>query len=184
MDLFLRAVTLLSRFCGVIAAACLAAACVVVCQMVVLRYFMDASTVWQTEFVTYAVVASTLVGSPYVLLSRGHVNVDLLPHYLGHSGRVVLAFLSSLLALAFCIVLAWSSWRYFHEALVNGWSTETVWAPPLWAVLLPMPVGISVLGLQYVADIIQLLTGREPPFGMEPAVGMPFDRHPHPEELE
>jgi len=184
MNAFVRGVTLLSRACGVLAALCLAAACVIVCQMVVLRYWLGASTTWQTEFVTYAVVASTLIGSPYVLLTRGHVNVDLLPHYLGQTGRMILALISSALGLLFCMVLGWSSWLYFHEAWAEGWVTETVWAPPLWIVLLPLPFGIAVLTLQYLADIIRLLTGQDPPFGMEPAVGMPFARHPHPEELE
>ena len=100
MNAFVRGVTLLSRACGVFAALCLAAACVIVCQMVVLRYWLGASTIWQTEFVTYAVVASTLIGSPYVLLTRGHVNVDLLPHYLGQTGRMILALIASVLGLA------------------------------------------------------------------------------------
>jgi len=184
MNAFVRVVILLSKSCGIFAALCLAAACLVVCEMVILRYGLNASTVWQTEFVTYAVAASTLVGSPYVLLKRGHVNVDLLPHYLGHAGRMILAVLASLLAFCFCAVLAWSSWRYFHEAWTNGWATETVWAPPLWIVILPMPLGMTVLSLQYLVDIIQLLRGRDLPFGMEPAPGMPFDRRLRPEELE
>lgn len=47
--------------------------------MVVVRYVLGTSTIWQNEFVTFAVVAATLFGSPYVLLTKGHVNVDLLP---------------------------------------------------------------------------------------------------------
>jgi len=179
MNAFVRVVTLLSQACGVFAALCLAAACVIVCQMVVLRYGLGASTIWQTEFVTYAVVASTLIGSPYVLLARGHVNVDLLPHYLGHTGRMILALIASALGLVFCLVLGWSGWLYFHEAWVEGWVTETVWAPPLWIVLFPLPVGIGILTLQYVTDIACLITGRDLPFGMKPA-----DRPLHPEELE
>jgi hypothetical protein len=31
-----------------------------------------------------------------------------------------------------------------------------------------MPVGLAMLTLQYVADLGCLLTGREPPFGLEP----------------
>jgi TRAP-type C4-dicarboxylate transport system permease small subunit len=174
VNAFVRGVALLSQACGVVAAACLAAACLVVCQMVVLRYGLGASTIWQTEFVTYAVVASTLIGSPYVLLERGHVNVDLLPHYLGHNGRLILALLASFLGLTFCLVLGWAGWQYFHEAWVEKWTTPTVWAPPLWIVLLPFPIGIGLLSLQYVADIACLITGHSLPFGMPS----------HPEELE
>ncbi len=172
MDLFVRVIRFLSQVTGVFAAFCLMAACLVVCQMVFMRYVLNASTVWQTEFVTFAIVAATLIGSPYVLLTRGHVNVDLVPHYLGHRARLVLALFASGLALVFCAVLAWAGWHYFYEAWAEGWVTETVWALPLWIPLLPLPLGIGLLCLQYVADILCLLRGQEMSFNM------------HPEELE
>lgn len=161
MQRFARGVRRLSGICGVLAAVCLAAACLVVCQMVFVRYLLKASTVWQTEFVLYSVVAATLIGSPYVLAVRGHVSVDLAARHLGPVGGRVLSLIAALLGMAFCIVLAWSGWRYFYEAWTFGWVTESVWAPPLWIVLLPLPVGIGVLVLQYCVEILALLTGRE-----------------------
>jgi len=151
-----------------IAAVRLAAAVLVVCQMVFLRYVLKASTVWQTEFVIYVLVGAVLIGSPYVLLIRGHVNVDLLPLYLGHRLRMLLAFGASAISLASCLVLTWTGWELFHEAWVNGWVTDTVWELPLWIAYLPLPVGIGLLSLQYVADIACLATGRDMPFGMSP----------------
>ena len=64
--------------------------------MVVMRYILNESTVWQTEFTTYSIVGATLIGSPYVLLRRGHVNVDLLPLYLPHRARLALAAMDRL----------------------------------------------------------------------------------------
>lgn len=148
-----RVVRQLSMLCGIVAAATLGAACVVVCQMVFVRRVLGESTVWQTEFVTYAIVAATLVGSPYVLAVGGHVNVDLLGRALGPRGRRMLDLLAGAIGVAFCAVLAASGWRYFHEAWAAGWTTETVWAPPLWVVLLPLPLGAGVLTLQYVVDL-------------------------------
>lgn len=161
MDRFIAGVHQISRVCGTLAAICLASACVVVCQMVVIRYVLGASTVWQSEFVTFAIVAATLIGSPYVLLTRGHVNVDLLPHYLGETGKHWLAVVASGFGLVFCGVLAWTGWTYFYEAWSEGWVTASVWAPPLWIPLLPLPLGLGLLTLQYTADILCLVTGRE-----------------------
>jgi hypothetical protein len=31
-----------------------------------------------------------------------------------------------------------------------------------------MPIGLGLISLQYVVDLICLLTGREPPFGLKP----------------
>ncbi|BAU48005.1 C4-dicarboxylate ABC transporter substrate-binding protein [Sulfurifustis variabilis] len=166
MDSFVRLVRATSMLCGILAVAALLAAVVVVCQMVVMRYFLGASTVWQTEFVTFAIVAATFIGAPYVLLHKGHVNVDLVPFYIPHRARLVLALFASGVSLVFCLVLAWYSWVYFHEAWTGGWTTETVWALPLWIPLLPLPIGMALLALQYVADILCLATGRDAPFGM------------------
>ena len=87
MDRFIRGITRVSQACGFFAAALIAAGVVVVCEMVIIRYVLNENTIWQTDFVTYSLVAATFIGSPYLLLTRGHVNVDVLPLYLGPKGR-------------------------------------------------------------------------------------------------
>jgi TRAP-type C4-dicarboxylate transport system permease small subunit len=168
LELFIATVRRLSQACGVLSALTLAAAVLVVCQMVVLRYLLNQSTVWQTEFAVYSIVGATLIGSPYVLLRRGHVNVDLLPLYLPHRARLGLAFLASFLALAFCAVLTYSGLEMWLDAWHGNWKTSSIWALPLWIAYAPIPLGIGLLCLQYVADILCLATGRAMPFGMEP----------------
>ncbi len=165
IDAAIRAIHTLSRACGALAAFCLGSACVVVCQMVVARYILGTSTIWQNEFVTFAVVAATLLGSPYVLLTRGHVNVDLLPHYLTPGARRWLALFASALGWVACATLTWTGWQYFHEAWTFGWVTPSLWAPPLWIPLLPLPLGLGLLTLQYSADIFCIATNRAAPFG-------------------
>ena len=168
MELFITTVRRLSQLCGILSALTLAAAVLVVCQMVVMRYVLGESTVWQTEFTVYSIVGATLIGSPYVLLRRGHVNVDLLPLYLPHRARLVLAFLASFMALAFCAVLAYSGFELWLDAWRGNWATSSIWALPLWVAYAPIPLGIGLLCLQYVVDILCLATGREMPFGLEP----------------
>jgi len=138
------------------------------CQMVVIRYFLNESTIWQTEFVIFSLVGATFIGCPYVLKLKGHVNVDLLPNYLGQRNRFILAIIANLLGLLFCLLLTWKGYELFHEALVNGWTTDTIWALPLWVPYLPLPLGIGLMSLQYIADILALISGQDLPFGMEP----------------
>lgn len=159
MQAYIRSVSALSRAGGVIAMLLLAAAVLVTCQMIFIRYFLNSSTIWQTEFVIYSIVAATFIGSPVVLLERGHVGVDLLPRALGGKTGLVLELIGGLAGLAFCVLLAWSGWIYFHEAWEGNWRTATVWALPLWIPLLPLPLGIGLLALQYVAEIIKLREG-------------------------
>jgi len=168
LELFITTVRRLSQFCGILSALTLAAGVLVVCQMVAMRYLLDQSTVWQTEFTVYSIVGATLIGSPYVLLRRGHVNVDLLPLYLPHRARLVLAYLASILALAFCVALTYSGAELWLDAWHGNWKTSSVWQLPLWIAYAPIPLGIGLLCLQYLADILCLATGRAMPFGLQP----------------
>ena len=69
MDYFLKAIRLVSAACGIFAAGLIAASVVIVCQMVFIRYVLNQNTIWQTDFVTFSLVAATFIGSPYVLLT-------------------------------------------------------------------------------------------------------------------
>lgn len=168
MDQFVRTVRALSLFCGYVAAALIGAGVLVVCHMVFVRYFLNQNTIWQTDFVTYSLVAATFIGSPYVLMTRGHVNVDVLPHYFGPRPRYWLALASVLMSLAFCIIMTVLTFMFWHEAWTNRWVSDTMWRARLWIPYGSMPIGLGILTLQYVADLINLVTGREPPFGIQP----------------
>jgi TRAP-type C4-dicarboxylate transport system permease small subunit len=134
--------------------------------MVFLRYALNQATIWQTDFVTYSLVAATFIGSPYVLLTRGHVNVDVLPQHLQPRARWWLALASILMSLAFCGLLALLTARFWLEAWEQRWVSDTMWRARLWIPYSSMPVGLAILTLQYVADLYCLLSGREPPFGI------------------
>lgn len=153
---YVHIVDALSRAAGAIATLLLAGAVLVVCQMIFVRYVLNGSTIWQTEFVIFSIVAATFIGSPYVLLHRGHVRVDLLPDALTGRRRLALEIVAGLLSITFCALLAWAGWHYFYEAASRGWRTETVWALPLWIPLLPLPLGFGLLCLQYVAELLKL----------------------------
>jgi TRAP-type C4-dicarboxylate transport system permease small subunit len=136
--------------------------------MVVLRYFLGASTIWQTEYVTYSLVAATFIGGPYVALVKGHVNVDLVPLAVGPRGRMRLAIIASVVALLFSVIASVTGLQLWLEAWEGGWRTDTVWSLPLWIPYLPMPIGFGLMALQYLVDILCLLKGDEMPFGIQP----------------
>ena len=166
MDAYIRAVTFLSRAAGVFAALLIALAVLVICDMVVERYLLNHTTVWQIDVVTYSIVAATFVGCAYVLMYRGHVNVDVLPMYLRGRPRFWLAMFTGLLSLAFCATLFVLCAKFWYEAFDGNWRSNTVWRARLWIPYLSMPVGLGLLVLQYVAEIACLVTGRTPPFGI------------------
>ena len=166
MKAYIRAVTFLSRAAGVIAALLIALAVLVICDMVVERYILSRTTIWQIDVVTYCIMAATFIGSSYVLMTRGHVNVDVLPLHIGPRQRYWLALITILVALAFCTVLFALCTLYWYEAWSKNWHSDTVWRARLWIPYLAMPVGLGLLVLQYVGELLCLLGGLTPPFGL------------------
>jgi TRAP-type C4-dicarboxylate transport system permease small subunit len=169
MDVYIRTVNYLSRVAGVVAAFLIGIAVLVICDMVIERYIFNLTTIWQIDVVTYTIVAATFVGSAYVLMTRGHVNVEILPLHVGPRTRYWLALSTSLLAVAFCVVLWVACTRYWYQAYSLGWRSDTVWRARLWIPFLSMPIGLGLLVLQYVAEVLALATGRAHPFGLAPA---------------
>jgi TRAP-type C4-dicarboxylate transport system permease small subunit len=165
---YLRAVTWLSRVSGVVAAGLIALAVLVICEMVVERYILGHTTIWQIDVVTYSVVGATFIGSAYVLMTRGHVNVDVLPLHLSARPRYRMALVTIVAGLAFCVVLFVMSVLYWHEAWAGNWRSDTVWRARLWIPYASMPIGLGLLVLEYIAELIRLVTGRTPPYGIDP----------------
>jgi TRAP-type C4-dicarboxylate transport system permease small subunit len=163
---FALAIKRVSQLCGIVAAALIALGVVVVCQMVFIRYVLNQNTIWQTDFVTWSLVAATFIGSPYVLLTRGHVNVDVLPLYLGERARWWLALASILMSAFFCAVLLWLAARFWLESWEQKWVSDTMWRARMWIPYSSMPIGLGILLLQFIADFEALVSGREPPFGI------------------
>jgi TRAP-type C4-dicarboxylate transport system permease small subunit len=166
ITLYIRGVVALSRLCGVASASMILFGVIIVCQMVFVRYVLHESTVWQTPAVTFLLVAATFIGAPYVLLKRGHVNVDILPLFLPRSWARSLSAISILLSLAFCAVIAWYSAGFWHEVWTKNWQSSTSWRVPLWLPYLSLPLGFAVLCLQCIADLLGIVTGRDKPFGL------------------
>ena len=54
MDAYIRAVAFLSRLAGVVAACLIGLGVIVICDMVVERYILNLTTIWQIDVVTSA----------------------------------------------------------------------------------------------------------------------------------
>ena len=159
---WVRAVHALSRAFGVFSAGLILLSVFVVCQMVFVRAVLGQSSIWQTEFVTFALIAATFLGAPYILLTRGHVNVDVLPLMVRQPARYRLHFVGSVLALAFCACSCGCGALVVRD-LATGQTTSSIWRARLWIPYLSVPLGLALLCLQYVAEICSCSPGASTP---------------------
>jgi TRAP-type C4-dicarboxylate transport system permease small subunit len=172
---FIRGVGNLSRLFAVLATLLIIAAMLVVCQMILMRYVFRLPTIWQTDFVVFSATAAMFLGAPYVLMTGGHVGVDVIELMVKERTRARMRIVSSLLGLTFCIVMLIATWVQFHDAWSGNWKHSSMWAPPLWVPLATLPLGFGLLCLQYVAQILALVTTDETPAGDHaPLAGAPI----------
>ncbi|MEZ5931556.1 MAG: TRAP transporter small permease [Alphaproteobacteria bacterium] len=149
-----RVVCWLSTLGGIVAVCLLLVALAAVCHLVFVRYVLGASAIWQHETVSFSLIGATFLGAPYVLMTKGHVNVDLLDHYVGDGARSTLSAAASLVTIGFCGLIAFLSYHWWWDAWAGDWHNESVWAPPLWIPYAAMPIGMTLLTLQALSDLL------------------------------
>lgn len=152
---YISLVNKLSQVIGVLAALLVVIAVIITCQMIFIRYFLNGSTYWHTEAVVYLILAATLLGLPYVQKLKGHVNVDLVPMLLPPTGRKALMITSFVSAISVLLVMTYFSAELVYLSYSKGWTSDTVWGPPLWIPYLTMPLGFGLFALQLVADLLE-----------------------------
>ena len=166
-NIFVSTVQNISSIAGWCSALMILAAVFLTCQMIFIRFVLNGSTVWQTEYVVFLVIAATLIGLPFVQFQRGHVNVDLIPLALKGRVRFALAVLTLSLSITITAIMVFYGYEHWHFAWARGWTSDTVTAVPLWIPYLSLPLGFGLLLLQLIADLVALLMKSETPFGLE-----------------
>ena len=150
-----------SKACGTFAVAALLISILVIVELVFERYFFQRAITWQTELVTMLLVASTFIGSAYVLSEKAHVSMDWVYDFLSKKNIIKLKIFTSLISLVFFLFLFYFTFIMVEEAFTKNYTTGTVWSPPLWIPYSSMLVGAILMILQYIAEIIKLFDDKD-----------------------
>src|SRR3954452_12145325 len=99
---------------GAIAIAILAAAGILICVDVLLRYAFNRPLVGGIEIIEYALVYITFLGASWAVPRGAHIDIDVAVQAMPKFWQRICAFLSNLIALGVAIVLtvfgAWVTW--------------------------------------------------------------------------
>ena len=153
---YLKFCNYISQACGFFAIAAIIISILVIVELVFERYFFQAAITWQNELVTMLLVASTFIGSAYVLSEKAHVSMDWVYDFLSKKNIIRLKIFTSLLSLVFFIFLFYLAYKITSEAFIKNYNTGTIWGPPLWIPYSSMLIGSIVMILQYIAEILKL----------------------------
>lgn len=122
---------------------------------VIVRYILRIPTIWEIEFSVFLTIMATFVGAAYGLKDGAHVNIDLVIRLLPTGVKRRLSIVTSILSLIFCVLIAWKGWEMWWEAFSKGWKSESLWSPPLSIPYFFLPLGMTLLALQYIVEIIR-----------------------------
>jgi TRAP-type C4-dicarboxylate transport system permease small subunit len=126
-----------------------------------MRYFFKVATDWQDEAAVFMLVGATFFCAAYVQSFRGHIGIEALAGLLSPRVNRVRLLLVDLLSFLFCAFFSWKSWAMFHEALVEGQTTSSTLAPPLWIPYSLMAFGMTLLTVQILVQLIGRITEKE-----------------------
>jgi TRAP-type C4-dicarboxylate transport system permease small subunit len=143
----------LTYLSGWTAALCLVGAALVVTEAVIVRKILGISTIWQIEASVFMLIFTVFAGAPFVQKNEHHLNVDLLIIHLSPKTRQIALIIVSIVTCILAGILAWYAWPMWWEAVVNNEHSESLWGPPLWIPYFFLPLGMTLLFLQYIVYI-------------------------------
>jgi TRAP-type C4-dicarboxylate transport system permease small subunit len=143
----------LTRFTGWLAALSLVAAAFIITEAVIARKIFGVSTIWQTQASVYLLMFSVFVGAPFVQMNEAHLNVDLVIIHFSPRAREIVMIIVSIATCLLALVVAWYAWPMWWESVVMDTHSSSLWGPPLWIPYIFMPLGMSLLFLQYIVYI-------------------------------
>ncbi|MFZ6723062.1 TRAP transporter small permease [Undibacterium sp. Ji49W] len=127
---------------------------------VVTRYLFKIPTDWQDEASVFMLIGVTFFSAAYVQSYRGHIGIEVLSSILPPAINRFRLLLVDIISAAFCLFFSWKSWTLFHEAWVDGQTTSSTFAPPLWIPYAMMAAGVTLLSLQIVVQVLAAITAK------------------------
>ena len=153
-----KALALLNRLIMMVAMLAVVAAAGVLTLSVIQRYFLKIPTDWQDETAIFLLVGVTFLSGAAVQARRGHVGIEAVSSLLSPKAELIRMRFADLVSCLFCGFFAWKSWTLLQEAVADGQTTDSTWAPPLWIPYSAMAVGMTLVSLQLA---LQALLGEK-----------------------
>jgi len=121
---------------------------------VFMRYIFIRPTLWAMELNQYLLLVVVALGGGYVLLTRGHVNVDIFYGRFGERPRAIFDILTAPLFFLFIILLIWESldvaiesWQFREHSMIAH--------IPTYPVRMILVVGACLILLQGFAQLVR-----------------------------
>ncbi len=163
MGLYQSVVRLFSRLnliCAVLGAGILFFIATIVFLEVVGRAITGTSQLWVIEVSEYSLMYITFLGAPYLLEKNRHVLLDLVFANLGPDWQRLAGVFNAAIGVALCMTLAVVGVGVVIDQIGTGVRETTVMAPRSYFLTMALPLGMFLLGFQFLDQGVRAATGR------------------------
>jgi len=102
------------------------------------------------ESTEYSLLWLTFLGAAWVLREESHVKMDLLLTRLSSRNQTILNVITSIIGAIICLALTWFGVKVTWDNFQTGYFLHTVIAPPIYPILIIIPVGSFLLFIQFL----------------------------------
>lgn len=153
--------SILTKVENVLAAGSLALAAGLAIVAVVMRTLFNQIIFWSEEATIYLVIFSTFFGAVITLRHNEHVSVDIVTTFLKERGRRVMTFVAAFMTLVYLGSVGFYAWVLIFEPQSRLTTTPAL-ELPLWVILLPLPIGFTLMFLRTIGVLVRLVRGHDP----------------------
>ena len=116
---------------------------------VILREF-KIEAIWMFEVTEYSLLWLTFLAAPWVLRDDSHIKMDLILSAFSPKVQASLNCFSSVVGAVICITLTWFGFKVTWDYFQTGYFLHTVMAPPIYPIIVIVPVGCLLLSIQFI----------------------------------
>lgn len=138
------------RVCFVVSAALILFAMLITTVEVVIRYATKKPLADTFEIVEYSLLWMGYLGAAWVLKGEGHTRMDIVLIRLSPRVQAGLNSFTSVICAGMWLLLTWIGLKVVLHNLQTGYYLATLLAPPLWPILLVIPLGGFLLFVQFL----------------------------------
>lgn len=138
----------------VLAGAMLAFITVIVSMATISRKWFGMPMAWSIELTEYALLYITFLAAAYLVRHDVHVRLELVDEFLPRRALTALTLFGNVLGLAVSAALAGVGVYMTIESYRRGIMVTSIWVLPRWIFLSAIPLGSSVMALEFVRQIV------------------------------
>ena len=151
----IKAIGRLSQGFGFLGQLALAITVITICYDVVMRYVFNAPTHWSLEVNTFLLIFITMIPASAVLREDSHLRIEFFISKLSPKAQDIVRRIASVLGVLFCALMVRNGLNMAINAFTYDQRLSTPLGTPMVIPYLFIPVGFTVLGLQFLVRLVR-----------------------------